>query len=283
MNKDYSLKNILLFCKNLSKMINLDIDYDESKNIMLGYKTIITNNEKKAKNIFDSLNYLLTQKENNIDDSLIKKWYYILYERLVDNMLVLKLINTLYGINPETILETIENITQLIKELTNDDVICLQWLYYLVYKYDYTTLLFNKNEVFLLQNELNQNHKIAKETIMNLILTQQILDEPTSRKLTKQEIINEILIYKNMFKDYLKINHISLFGSFSKDEDTLESDIDLLISFEDVSSYLQKKNKVSLLKDILEKSLKRQIDVLEIANNIDHNTFVAIKTAIKIY
>lgn len=283
MNKDYSLKNILLFCKNLSKMINLDIDYDECKNIMLGYKTIITNNEKKAKNIFDSLNYLLTQKENNIDDSLIKKWYYILYERLVDNMLVLKLINTLYGINPETILETIENITQLIKELTNDDVICLQWLYYLVYKYDYTTLLFNKNEVFLLQNELNQNHKIAKETIMNLILTQQILDEPTSRKLTKQEIINEILIYKNMFKDYLKINHISLFGSFSKDEDTLESDIDLLISFEDVSSYLQKKNKVSLLKDILEKSLKRQIDVLEIANNIDHNTFVAIKTAIKIY
>ena len=67
------------------------------------------------------------------------------------------------------------------------------------------------------------------------------------------------------------------------DEDTLESDIDLLVSFEDVSSYSQKKNRVTLLKDILEKSLGRQIDILEISNNIDHNTYYAIKTAIKIY
>jgi len=144
-------------------------------------------------------------------------------------------------------------------------------------------LLLNKNEVFLLQNELNKDNKISKETILKLILTQQVIYEPNNRKITKQEIIKEILINKNIFKDYLKISHISLFGSFSKDEDALESDIDLLVSFEDVSSYSQKKNRVSLLKDILEKSLGRQIDVLEISNNIDHNTYYAIKTAIKIY
>ena len=79
MNNDYSLKNVLLFTKNLCKMINLDVDYDECKNIMLGYKTAITNNEKKVKNIYDSINYLINQKENNIDESLIKKWYFILY------------------------------------------------------------------------------------------------------------------------------------------------------------------------------------------------------------
>ena len=73
MNSDYSLKNVPLFAKNLCKIINLDVDYDECKNIMLGYKTSITNNEKKVKNIYDSLNYLLAQKENNIDDSIIKK------------------------------------------------------------------------------------------------------------------------------------------------------------------------------------------------------------------
>lgn len=283
MNNDYSLKNVLLFAKNLCKIINLDIDYDEYKNIMLGYKTVITNNEKKVKNIYDSLNYLLAQKENNIDESIIKKWYFILYEKPIDNILTIKIINTIFNLNNETILENIENTIKEIKEFSNDNVICLQWLYYLLYKNGYTTLLLNKNEVFSLQNELNKKNKISIETMLKLILTQQIINEPNNRKITKQEIINEILINKNIFKDYLKISHISLFGSFSKDEDTLESDIDLLVSFEDVSSYSQKKSKVSLLKDMLEKSLGRQIDVLEISNNIDHNTFYAIKTAIKIY
>ena len=283
MNNDYSLKNVLLFVKNLCKMINLDIDYDECKNLMLGHKTSITNNEKKVKNIYDSLNYLLAQKENNIDESIIKKWYFILYEKTVDNMLTIRIINTIYNLNNETIIENIENTIKEIKEFSNDNVICLQWLYYLLYKNGYTTLLLNKNEVFSLQNELNKDNKISKETILNLILTQQVIYEPNIRKITKQEIIKEILINKNIFKDYLKISHISLFGSFSKDEDTLESDIDLLVSFEEVSSYSQKKSRVTLLKDILEKSLGRQIDVLEISNNIDHNTFYAIKTAIKIY
>lgn len=283
MNNDYSLKNVLLFAKNLCKMINLDIDYDECKNIMLGYKSSITNNEKKAKNIYDSLNYLLAQKENNIDDSIIKKWYFILYEKQINTILTIKIINSIYNLNNETIIENIENTIKEIKEFANDDVICLQWLYYLLYKNGYTTLLLNKNEVFLLQNELNKDNKISKEIILKLILTQQVIYEPNNRKITKQEIIKEILINKNIFKDYLKIIHISLFGSFSKDEDTLASDIDLLVSFEDVSSYSQKKSRVALLKDILEKSLGRQIDVLEISNNIDHNTFYAIKTAIKIY
>lgn len=283
MNNDYSLKNVLLFAKNLCKMINLDIDYDECKNIMLGYKSSITNNEKKAKNIYDSLNYLLAQKENNIDDSIIKKWYFILYEKQINTILTFKIINSIYNINNETIIENIENTIKEIKEFSNDDVICLQWVYYLLYKNGYTTLLLNKNEVFSFQNELNKDNKISKETIFKLILTQQVIYEPNNRKITKQEIIKEILINKNIFKDYLKISHISLFGSFSKDEDTLESDIDLLVSFEDVSSYSQKKNRVALLKDVLEKSLGRQIDVLEISNNIDQNTFYAIKTAIKIY
>ena len=178
--------------------------------------------------------------------------------------MTIKIINTIYNLINETILENIENTIKEIKEFSNDNVICLQWLYYLLYKNGYTTLLLNKNEVFSLQNELNKDNKISKETIFKLILTQQVIYEPNNRKITKQEIINEILINKNIFKDYLKINHISLFGSFSKEEDTLESDIDLLVSFEDVSSYSQKRSKVSILKDILEKSLGRQIDVLEI-------------------
>ena len=283
MNNDYSLKNVLLFAKNLCKMINLDIDYDECKNIMQGYKTVITNNEKKVKNIYDSLNYLLAQKENNIDDSIIKKWYFILYEKQINTILTIKIINSIYNLNIETIIENIENTIKEIKEFSNDIIICLQWLYYFLYKNGYTTLLLNKNEVFSLQNELNKYNKFSKETILKLILTQQVINESNNRKITKQEIIKEILINENTFKDYLKISHISLFGSFSKDEDTLASDIDLLVSFEGVSSYSQKKSRVAILKDILEKSLGRQIDVLEISNNIDHNTYYAIKTAIKIY
>ncbi len=283
MNVDYSLKNVLLFTKNLCKIINLDIDYDQCKSIMLGYKTAITSNEKKVKNIYDSLNYLLNQKENNIDESIIQKWYYILNEKQIDNILIIKLLHSIYNLNIETILESIEKTISLLKDVTNDDVVCLQWLYYLLYKNGYTTLLLNKNEVFSLHDELNINHKILKETILKLILTQQIIYEPSNREITKQEIINVILKNENIFKDYLKISHISLFGSFSKEEDTLESDIDLLVSFEGVSSYIKKKSRVSLLKDILEKSLNRQIDVLEIANNMDHNTFQSIKTAIKIY
>ena len=74
---------------------------------------------------------------------------------------------------------------------------------------------------------------------------------------------NEILIYLKSNKQYLKDNFhlikIGLFGSFTEDRQTAESDIDLLIEFEaDTKNISDIKEE---LKHILKNKFERNVDI----------------------
>jgi len=45
----------------------------------------------------------------------------------------------------------------------------------------------------------------------------------------KREVINKVKAYKHLLKDYLKFDHVYLFGSYAKDTYKANSDIDVAI------------------------------------------------------
>jgi len=76
---------------------------------------------------------------------------------------------------------------------------------------------------------------------------------------TKQEIIK----FLNENKEFLKVNFhitkIGLFGSFAKDEEKEQSDIDILIEFEkDTQNIFELKNQ---LRNYIRENLKRDVDI----------------------
>jgi len=75
--------------------------------------------------------------------------------------------------------------------------------------------------------------------------------------LGKEEILDFLRKNKSFFKKEFGIDGIKLFGSFARDEATLESDIDILIDMEDKDF-----DKWFDFKDLLEKEFNRKVDVL---------------------
>ena len=77
--------------------------------------------------------------------------------------------------------------------------------------------------------------------------------------LSSNEIIGFLSKNKSYLKNQFSCIEIGIFGSFARNEQTLESDIDILVVFEPGTSDLYAKEME--LKEFLKKSFNREIDI----------------------
>jgi len=75
--------------------------------------------------------------------------------------------------------------------------------------------------------------------------------------MTKEEIIDIILKNKKILKKY-KVKYISLFGSYVRNEQKEDSDVDLLVEFKEGATLFD----LVGLGDFLEEKLNRKIDIV---------------------
>lgn len=77
--------------------------------------------------------------------------------------------------------------------------------------------------------------------------------------LNKEDILQYLAEYKATFEKELHITKLGLFGSYARNEQTPESDIDLIVEFKpDTPELLEKKER---LKNILQSKFRREVDV----------------------
>ena len=77
--------------------------------------------------------------------------------------------------------------------------------------------------------------------------------------LTKEEILQYLSVNKDLFKKKYNIIKLGIFGSFARDEQTKDSDIDLIIEMElDTKEIFEKKQEI---KEILKQKYNRNIDI----------------------
>ncbi|OHE15941.1 MAG: hypothetical protein A2525_07725 [Sulfurimonas sp. RIFOXYD12_FULL_36_11] len=76
---------------------------------------------------------------------------------------------------------------------------------------------------------------------------------------TKKEILKFLKENKNYLSNKYHITKIGLFGSFTRDEQTKESDVDLLIEFEDGTKNIH--DIKESLKSFLSNEFERSVDI----------------------
>jgi predicted nucleotidyltransferase len=76
---------------------------------------------------------------------------------------------------------------------------------------------------------------------------------------TKDQILLFLAQNKNLFRDKYHIIRIGLFGSYARDEQNIDSDVDLLVEFEDNTQELY--DLKLQLKDFFLKTLGIEIDI----------------------
>lgn len=75
----------------------------------------------------------------------------------------------------------------------------------------------------------------------------------------KEDILSFLAENKEYLLSEFQLIKIGLFGSFSRDEETELSDIDLLLEFEPNTPNLSKKK--SMIKDLLSQKFGREVDI----------------------
>ena len=82
--------------------------------------------------------------------------------------------------------------------------------------------------------------------------------------MTKEDIVSYLKSHKNYFKEKYQISKIILFGSYSREEEKDDSDIDIAIETP-VSDYFLLYD----LKDELEKIFNKKIDLVRLRNKMN--------------
>lgn len=89
-----------------------------------------------------------------------------------------------------------------------------------------------------------------------------------SKALSKNEIIDSIRIEKGFLKEHFGVLNIGLFGSFAKDQQTPDSDIDFLVEFSE-----PRFDWIASLQIHMENKFERRIEIVRKRNLLSTGKF----------
>ncbi|MBK7149086.1 MAG: nucleotidyltransferase family protein [Bacteroidetes bacterium] len=96
--------------------------------------------------------------------------------------------------------------------------------------------------------------------------------------LSKTEILNTLRSQKAFLRQKFHVAQIGLFGSFARDENTEQSDIDFLVVIEpDIPNYRQTKN---ALREYLSRTFNKEVDLANPNSLKPHFKDRILKTAV---
>ena len=260
-------KQNVKFIYNLFKKLNIPIEHEHFKQIVYDEIMCKSTLDKYMKNIYSAYTYLLLNMKTMFDSTLISKYYYIMFKKEIDDELALKVVTAFYkpynNDNIERSISFLHQLLYLFRELKEEEkyIISLSLFNYSLIYHGYKELTdidlkeYTKEELIL---------KLEKENRQEKSYYKELTD------LSKKEIIQ--VLKKD--EEYLRKNNIEtliLFGSFTREEQRIDSDIDLLVTFSDGISYIDKCNIIQMMKEEYKSKFKRYVDITELTNLVLDN------------
>ena len=284
------ISNYKLIVKNTSyifRSLEKDFDYQEYKKTILGIKPCRSQLEYKMKSVYDAFIYLIDNKENELNDYVVNRFLFLLFNE-VDGNLKRLIINSYY--EPENI-GLVELIVKMYILINNFDkyskedryIVSLITIGYIFLKEKNNVIVYNLKFLKELRNK-NKYQEILN-TFLDLIINQKEIDYlyfEELKELTCSDIYKLINDNKEIISKDYKIKKISLFGSFSKDNERIDSDVDLLVTFKDGLNYKEKVSNTERFKEYMLGLIKRRVDVLEFNESVVDSMIIEINKAIKI-
>lgn len=289
-------KKNVRFIELLFRFNDIEIAHDRIIEIAYNFDTPINDNEQKFKNYLLAYEYVINSNNNDMDINYLKKIYYLFKETELNEEIGINIISHYYAIdncskiekaiifhyfldkifhNEEMLFRIVFSLVFLTREmlkvgLSTFKMIDFQYKEYLAAK---ETYLKTKNIIptFILME------KIYKEE-----QTQSIQYLENTTELTIKDIKNAILSISELLEKY-KITYVLLFGSFTKNLQRTNSDVDLYINVIEDVSYKEKEKRIEVVKEVLFSKLNRYVDIQELGKPILINLLKEIKNSILIY
>lgn len=266
------------------KIYNRKIQKVRFKEIILDKEMPNTQEEIHYKEIYDSYVYMMNNVNNKIDSSIFIKSYYLLTSRRLSKSNANTLVSIYYQYKD---CNTVELLLYLLEQVNK--IIRYKKLEYSILIINYFFKKFSEEEIEIYQSmfsSLKQMFKSQKYTINALLVLKRSLsfkEKNKSLSITKECITDFFHLNKSMFMQKFFIKRLFLFGSFAEDTYHDESDLDLIVIFDDSIT----RNEKIILGKKLEKFIKEKLgiatDVINFEYAITSLDFISLNKMLTMY
>lgn len=260
-------KNLYIF----SKLFDEIMDYEEYKEVVYNNKTTTYKYFKYLNNIKKCLTFLINKAPIEITIETINNLYALLFNKDLKE----EQIFTLKGIEKEKdYLKLMNNFMQVLKE--NNDYERYSYAFVII---NYL-LMIDKQKIYRYNiHFFKKMYSIITKTLdyellikeINLIvekgLTLDVEYYENLQELSSKDIEKILLDNKEQIANKFQIKHLYMFGSFDKNKQRIDSDIDLLVVFKNNMTYEEKIINVQKFKDYILETFKRYGDLMEFNNS----------------
>ena len=268
----------------ISKIYNRYTQKINFKNVVLDIKSPTTHEEIHYKEIRDSYTYLINNVNSYIDSNLFIKAYFLLTNRRLSKHKAERLVILYYQYKDCDLVELLLFLLQEIKII-------------IVYKkLEFSLLIINYffKKIFNSEIELNNSFlkkirnllKKKEDTIYLLLALKRSLinnENIKTNNISKRMILDFFEDNKKIIKEKFLIKRLFLFGSFADGSQNFESDLDLLVIFEE---NVKSKDNGLLSKKFstfVEDKLNISTDVVQFSYAISSMDYLSINKIITIY
>jgi|SRR5690554_22211 len=260
------LKDFFRVVKNTHYLNSNTIPYEKIKKIIIGVDKPVSKEEILIKNFSDAFIYLLRNINASFNIDLVNKTYYILTNSILDEKTANEIVKEYFLYNDENAHYKALKIHEcIIKNMDASNIkMAIMFSNYIMIRSKrrplvilpsffkrYKSIILNdkgtKEEKILLFAELEVDNKKTKEN-------SRLID-------CKEACLNLFKLRKDI--ENFGVEKLYVFGSVAKGDNTINSDLDLLVKMrKDVFNFERRINQVEL-KEFLEEKLRIDVDIVE--------------------
>ena len=296
-NKELYVRKVLVsFIEDVFNFLGYNLEHDRIKKVLYAEDSFKSIDEEKIKRVYDAYIYLVFNAKNPLTNRILNTFFYIYFGKEIDTNISLRIASKFFDFIDKPIIESATDfhicVFNEIEFINEEDklIISLIFFNYFLIKNDIPTIrmMVSDLESYLeKKKEYEKGNKISLyQFFFELIDKAKVQDKSyyqNLKELTLQDIYKTLKEDEEFIKKNYSIKHLSVFGSFAKQINRIDSDIDLLASFSLDLTSNEKKEIVVQFKNHYFNKFSRFIDVSEISEYLDDEFIKRIPYVKKIF
>ena len=292
--KKVYFKEIPSFITTISNHLGYQIQILQVKDMFSLNYEVYSKEEEKVKDYLDTYFFLLNNSCNAINERIINKSLFLLTNKRVNQEKVKTILTKFYSIKEEINISKIIKLSfetsNLVKNKKDKYIYFLMLINYLLLHYNFKAIKYFSDDFSTLDEVINKYKENEKELLETYITLKEAmsknLDEDyykNLRKVSLKDITSYLYENKEILQKKYQVESLAIFGSFVKDKERLDSDIDLIVRFERFIPLLKRNRYKEEIQEMIYQKFDRFSDIHIESELINENNIKTFKDNIKIF
>lgn len=292
--KKVYFKEIPSFITTISNHLGYQIQILQVKDMFSLNYEVYSQEEEKIKDYLDTYFFLLNNSCNAVNERIIKKSLFLLTNKRVNKEKVEKILTNFYSIEEEINISKIIKLSfetsNLVKNKKDKYIYFLMLINYLLLHYNFKAIKYFSDDFSTLDELIDKYKENEKELLETYITLKESLSKNLDedyyknlRKVSLKDITSYLYENKEILQKKYQVESLAIFGSFVKDKERLDSDIDLIVRFERFIPLLKRNRYKEEIQEMIYQKFNRFSDIHIESELINENNIKTFKDNLKIF